>query len=154
MADVYADSSALVKRHIPELGSIWFQALADPVAGNVITTARISMAEVYSALIRRIRETTLDAADYAHIVADFDALWATQYTLVELTALIVERARGLLERHPLRAYDAVHLASALTANDALAAAGLPPLTFLSADYRLLGAAQIEGLATDNPNIYP
>lgn len=46
MADVYADSSALVKRHISEVGSSWFQALADPIAGNVITTARISMAEV------------------------------------------------------------------------------------------------------------
>ena len=42
MADVYADSSALVKRHIPEGGSIWFQALVDPVAGNVITTPRRS----------------------------------------------------------------------------------------------------------------
>jgi predicted nucleic acid-binding protein len=143
-----------VKRHIPEVGSRWFQALVDPVAGNVITTARVSMAEVYSALNRRIREATLDAADYAHIVADFDALCATQYTLVELTALIVERARRLLERHPLRAYDAVHLASALTANDALAAAGLPALTFLSADHRLLNAAQVEGIATDNPNAHP
>jgi predicted nucleic acid-binding protein len=154
MADVYADSSALVKRHIPEVGSSWFQALVDPIAGNVITTARISMAEVYSALNRRIREATLDAADYTHIVADFDALCATQYTLVELTALIVERARVLLERHPLRAYDAVQLASALTANDALAAAGLPALTFLSADHRLLNAAQMEGIATDNPNAHP
>jgi predicted nucleic acid-binding protein len=154
MADFYADSSALVKLHIPEVGSSWFQARAHPVAGNVITTARISMAEVYSALNRRIHEATLDAADYARIVADFDALCATQYTLVELTALIVERARRLLERHPLRAYDAVHLASALTANDALATAGLPALTFLSADHRLLKAAQVEGLATDNPNAHP
>jgi predicted nucleic acid-binding protein len=143
-----------VKRHIPEVGSRWFQALVDPVAGNVITTARISMTEVYSALNRRIREATLDAADYVHIVADFDALCATQYTLVELTALIVERARVLLERHPLRAYDAVHLASALTANDALAAAGFPALTFLSADHRVLNAAQVEGLTTDNPNAHP
>jgi uncharacterized protein len=154
MADVYADSSALVKRHIPEVGSIWFQGLADPVAGNVITTARISMVEVYSALNRRIREATLDVTDYAHIVADFDALCAAQYTLLELTALMVERARRLVEHHPLRAYDVVHLASALTANDALAAAGLPPLTFLSADDRLLNAAQMEGLATDNPNAHP
>jgi predicted nucleic acid-binding protein len=117
-------TAALVKCHVAEVGTSWFQALADPVAGNVITTARISMAEVYSALNRRIHEATLDVADYAHIVADFDALCAAQYTLVELTALIVERARRLLERHPLRAYDVVHLASALTANDALAAAGL------------------------------
>lgn len=88
MADYYADSSALVKRHIPEIGSAWFQALADRVAGNTITTARVSMAEVYSALNRRIREATLDTVDYARLVTDFNALCVTQYTLIELTAPI------------------------------------------------------------------
>ena len=154
MADYYADSSALVKRHIPEIGSTWFQALTDQVAGNAIITARVSMVEVYSALNRRIREATLDTVDYARLVTDFNALCVTQYTLAELTAPIVERARLLLEHHPLRAYDAVHLAAALIANDALITAGLPALTLLSADNRLLSAAQIEGLATDNPNIHP
>ena len=112
MADYYADSSALVKRHIPEIGSAWFQALADRVAGNIITTARMSMAEVYSALNRRIREATLDTVDYARLVTDFNALCVTQYTLVELTAPIVEPARLLLEHPSLRVYDAVHLAAA------------------------------------------
>lgn len=75
MADYYADSSALVKRHIPEIGSAWFQALAEQVTGNAITTARMSLAEVYSALNRRIREATLDAADYARIVTDFTEVY-------------------------------------------------------------------------------
>lgn len=39
MAHFYADSSALVKRHIAESGSAWFQALAAPPAGNAITTS-------------------------------------------------------------------------------------------------------------------
>lgn len=154
MAHCYVDSSAPVKRHLLETGSVWFQALAAPEAGNAIVTARISMAEVYSALNRRRREATLDTADYARIVADFHALCVTQYTLVELTALIVERARQLLEQHPLRAYDAVHLASALVVNEALMAADLSALTFVSADQRLITAAQTEGLATDNPNAHP
>ena len=154
MADYYADSSALVKRHIPEIGSAWFQALADRVADNTAITARVSMAEVYSALNRRIREATLDTGDYARLVTDFNALCVTQYTLVELTAPIVERARLLLEHYPLRAYDAVHLATALLVNDTLVAAGLPALTLLSADNRLLNAAQAERLTTDNPNAHP
>jgi hypothetical protein len=49
MADYYADSSALVKRHIPEIGSAWLQALADLDAGHTSITARVSMVEVYSA---------------------------------------------------------------------------------------------------------
>ena len=153
MADYYADSSALVKRHVFESGSGWFQILTDPGTGHAIITARLSMAEVYSALNRRRREATLPTADYARIVTDFDALCVTQYTLVELTAPIVERARRLVEQHPLRAYDAVHLASALAVNESLMTAGLLALTFVSADQRLLQAAQLEGLATDNPNTH-
>ncbi len=154
MADYYADSSALVKRHVQETGTAWFRGLSAPTTGNVIITARISMVEAYSALNRRQREAHLSATDYADIVADFTTICAAEYQLVELTASVVGQARSLLERHPLRAYDAVQLASALIAQDTLLSAGLPPLTFLAADDRLLAAAQAEGLLTDNPNVHP
>lgn len=154
MADFYADSSALVKRHIDETGSGWFQALLAPTAQNVIITANISIVEFYSALNRRIRESTLTLADYSQIATDFDALCGAQYTLLELTNSIIGRARQLLEQHPLRAYDGVQLASALIANSTLLTAGLPALTFLSADQHLLAAAQAEALAVDNPDAHP
>jgi len=153
MADYYADSSVLVKRHIHEAGTAWFRNLCDTAAGNVIVTARISMVEVYSALCRRQREARLSAVDYGHIATDFATTCTTEYQFVELTVPIVERARHLLERHPLRAYDAVQLASALTAQDALLSAGLLPLTFLTADDRLLAAARAEDLMADNPNVH-
>jgi len=60
----------------------------------------------------------------------------------------------LLERHPLRAYDAMHLASALLTQTELEANRLPPLIFLTADDRLLDVAQAEGMKTDNPNRHP
>ena len=154
MADYYADSSALVKRHVHEAGTAWFRALCDPTAGNVIVTARISMVEVYSALNRRQREARLASTDYADIVADFITVCATEYQLVELTVPVVERAKSLLERHPLRAYDAVQLASALLIQEVLQSADLPPLTFLAADDQLLTAAQTEGLTADNPSLHP
>lgn len=153
MADYYADSSVLVKRHVYETGTTWFRALADPMAGNAIVTARISMAEVYSALNRRRREAHLSTVDYAQIAADF-ATCTTEYEFVELTVAVVERARSLLERYPLRAYDAVQLASACVAQEALQLAGLSSLTFLAADDHLLAAAQTEGFATENPNAHP
>jgi predicted nucleic acid-binding protein len=154
MADYYADSSALVKRHVHETGTHWFRSLCDSTAGNLIITARISMVEVYSALNRRQREASLATTDYDDIAADFAAVCIAEYQFVELTSAAVERARRLLERHPLRAYDAVQLASALMVQDTLVSAGLPALTFLAADDRLLAAAQAEGLATDNLNAYP
>lgn len=48
MADYYADSSVLVKRHVNEIGSTWVRALVDPAAGNVMITSRVSIVEVYS----------------------------------------------------------------------------------------------------------
>ena len=62
-------------------------------------------------------------------------------------------AKGVIQRHPLRAYDAVQLASALILNSALIADKLSPLTFVSADNVLCEAAQAEGLPTENPNEY-
>ncbi len=151
----YADTSVLVKRHVAETGSAWVQGLTDPASGNAIMTARVSMVEVYSAFNRRVYEGTLDATDYTTVVNDFAALCTTEYQLIEFAPLIVDHARGVLERRrPLRAYDAIQLASALAANDALLAQRLAPLIFLAADQRLLGAARAEGLMVDNPNTHP
>jgi len=154
MAHFFGDSSVLVKRHVREVGTSWFQALTDPSSGNTIIIAEISIVEVYSALNRRVRETSLDHTGYARVISDFEALCVAEYQVIELTTPIIAHTRDLLERYPLRANDALQLVSALSANAALIAAGLPALTFLSADNRLLNAAQTEGLATDNPNIHP
>ena len=154
MAEYYADSSVLVKRHVPEAGTSWFRLLADPTSGNVIITARVSVVEVYSALNRRVREGTLDPKTYAALAADFDSVCTAEYRLLELDPTVAARACRLLEQHALRAYDAVQLATALIAKDLLVASGLQGLTFLSADARLLSAAHAEGLAVNDPNAHP
>jgi uncharacterized protein len=154
MADYYADSSVLIKRHVREAGTDWFRGLADPSSSQVITTARISEVEVYSALNRRAREAVLIPAQYAEIVADFASFCLTEYQFIELTPAVVARARHVLEHHALRAYDAVQLASALVVGDSLALAGLAAPIFTSSDERLLNAARQEGLLTANPNLYP
>lgn len=67
---------------------------------------------------------------------------------------VIDQANRLLEKYPLRAYDAVHLAAAVVSNHALLANGLAPLVFVSADDRLNRAASAEGLVVDNPNAHP
>jgi predicted nucleic acid-binding protein len=148
MTNYYADTSALIKRHVAETGSEQVALLA---ANHLLFTSRLSQIEVYSALNRRVREGRLSAIDYKSIVVDFDSLCDTEYQLVEINRGIVNRTRQLLEQHPLRAYDAVQLATALLTNEALLDSGIPPLTFLCADDRLLAAASGEGLSTANPN---
>jgi hypothetical protein len=66
----------------------------------------------------------------------------------------MRRSEDLLDAHPLRAYDAIQLASGIIANSVLIRNGLGPLIFLAADHRLLNIAAIEGLAVDNPNQHP
>ncbi len=74
-----------------------------------------------------------------------------EYSVIELSEPIIQRSEDLLLAYPLRAYDAVQLASALDNAARLTAAGLASPLFVSADRRLLAAAEAEGLATDDPN---
>lgn len=153
MALLYADSSALVKRHVAERGSPWVANLFTATQEHYIVTSRLSSIEVISALNRRVREGTLDAVSYRTLRDDFLALCRRSYRLIPITNTLLIHTRDLLERHPLRTYDALHLASALAANEQTIRAGLSALTFLAADGRLLNAAQAEGLATDNPETH-
>lgn len=79
---------------------------------------------------------------------------ATEYELIVINRSIIDRAVSLTQNHKLRAYDAVQLAAALTANDVLVAGNLSTLVFVAADNDLLSAARAEGLAADNPNLHP
>ena len=147
----YVDSSVLVKRHVREQGSIWVRDLLSLSSGNLIITARISLTEVYSALNRLVRENRLLLQEYTQVQQDCAAVFATEYQSIGLSLTIENRARVLLEAYPLRAYDAVQLASALVARDEFIAQGILPMHFLSADNRLLDAARGKGMSVDNPN---
>jgi len=147
----YLDTSALIKRYVAEIGSDWIRSLVDPVTGNLLLTSRLTVVEARSALARRRREASIDADDHEFIIGALADHALAQYHFVELEEAVVRLAGDLLDRHPLRAYDAVQLASALEMNSALVMSGLSGLVFLSADDRLLVAAQREGLKAVNPH---
>ena len=66
--------------------------------------------------------------------------------------ITIETACQLSGSYPLlRAYDAIHLATALLINCEIIRNNKPPLTFICADKRLLEIAQAENLRTENPN---
>jgi predicted nucleic acid-binding protein len=148
------DASAIVKRYVDEVGSGWVRAAVDASAGNVISIADVTRAEVVSAITRRGREGTLDAEVAAESLRTFEADSALQYRVAPTEYAIISRAVDLLLQHPLRAYDAIQLATVVHLNELLLRYGLPPLVFVSADDELLAAAGAEGLATENPNQHP
>lgn len=151
MTAYFLDSSALVKRYVAETGTAWIQALAVPSAHNTLLISRITWVEVLSALARRQREGSLPPASVTQAIQSFRYDLDTQYQVVEVDRDLAEAAGKLVRKHPLRAYDAVQLASALRIQIAFARARSASLTFLAADDRLLANAQAAGLTTDNPN---
>ena len=126
-----------------EAGSSEVQGLL--TRGAPVASATIAYAELYSGLTRRHREGGLSQLQYRLACRRFERDWMA-LVKVELGAEILSSARGLIQRHGLRAFDAIHLASAL----ALQAAANEPVTFVASDQRLLRAAAGERLATVNP----
>ena len=154
MASYFVDSSALVKRYVNETGSAWLSGLVAPAAGNDIYIARITTVEVISALMRRARGGTIAATDARAACLLFMNDLLHDYEIVNMTETLLNHAMTLAETHGLRGYDAVQLATALAANAALVAAGLPDLAFVAADGDLVAAARLEGLSADDPNLHP
>ena len=154
MTVCFLDSSALVKRYVAETGSAWITDLASTAAGNHLVIARAAWVEVLSALARRQREGSLESPEIQQTISAFRYDMDVRYQVAEMDRSLVELAGDLVMRHPLHAYDAIQLASALRLQTTLLQAHAPALIFLSADDRLLGVAQAEGLTTDNPNRHP
>ena len=155
MAETYfADSSGLVKRHVREIGSIWFSQIVDAQTGNTIIISRLSISEVFSAFNRRRRELSLSQTDYQKVAQDFEDYCQIQYQIIEITEEVTEKSRELLEKYPLRASDSIQLASAVLTNENLKQANFSELIFLASDQKLLDAASGENLQNDNPQNYP
>jgi len=157
MASYYFDSSALVKYYIPEVGTHWVKILVDDRAGdewrNAVATSSLSVAEVAAAFTKRHRMREISEGLKAALISRFLRDGRQRCTLLEADSTVIDTAVQLIQRHPLRAYDAVQLASALILNNALIADKLPSLTFVSADKALCKAARAEGLQSENPNEY-
>jgi predicted nucleic acid-binding protein len=135
----YLDTSALVKRFVEEAGSDRVDALV--AGGEPVATARVAYAEAHAAFARRWRERSIGERDFLRLRRDFDRDWRGWLRL-DVTEEILRRVRDLVRRHPLRGYDAVHLAAALE----LAGETAAPVVFVTADERLRAAAEAERLA--------
>lgn len=155
MALYHLDTSAQVKYYVAEPGSTWIINLIDArepdtrFATNSVFVAGVTIAEGSAALSvlhrrsvisRRRRDTVYDRflADLEDRLAVIDVLPDDFYS-----------AAALAQRYPLKAYDAVQLATALRYNRILALQQLS-ITFVTGDNALLTAARAEGLPTDNP----
>ncbi|SPF56522.1 putative Ribonuclease VapC [Candidatus Sulfopaludibacter sp. SbA4] len=147
MALYYLDTSALVKLYIRETGTERMLRLAHPEFNHRFAVLAISQVEFRSALRRRQRAGDIDQGTVAGLIQRFTQHLEATFLRQSLGEAILELACGLIDRHPLRAYDAVQLAGCLFLK-ANVPAEQP--TFVCADLQLLEAAEAEGLAILNP----
>ena len=147
----YFDTSALLKQYVAEIGSGWVNDLLATSPAPFVFTSQLTTVEGVCAFTRRLREGTLSSVAHSRLLAAFDYDMTYRYQLVDIMPATIETARQLAQKHPLRAYDAIQLATAWLVNQTLVGAEKAPLLFISADDRLNGIAQVEGLEVDNPN---
>src|SRR2546427_4451426 len=144
MPAYYFDTSALAKRYVVEVGSTWVQAIVTQQSGQTIYTSVLTQPEIVSALRRRVREGLLEAPEAERLAQQVLEHMTQSYALAAITPSVITQACMLLHRHPLRAYDALHVACALAVREAIAPRQLAELVFVAADVPLLAAAAAGG----------
>lgn len=145
---VFADSSAIVKLYVDEPGFEAVRAIRTIVVGQV---ARV---EVPAAFWRKHRRGELDAEDARVLTAAFEADYfgvpgeTDRFVVVRTTDDTLDDAARLCSRFPLRGFDAIQLASALSAR--ATDPGVGSMAVFDATLRTAAAA--EGLAIVPPTV--
>lgn len=137
---LYLDTSALVKRYFEEpysneVAEKWQEA-------DEIATSSVAYAEAIASFHRKSRAAALDPEILENISRNLRTDWQTLIRIQvtdELNAYIDKAPAA----HPLRGFDAIHLASAMILHERLKES----LLFICFDQRLIQAAKSEGMNT-------
>lgn len=138
----FFDTSALVKRYVEEPGSTMVRAA---LRSHSIVVARVTFAEAAAAVTRAARAGAISEEQRDSILARLPEDFA-RLQVVEIRPALVARVPALVTRHPLRAYDAIQLAAAITVRQT----GLA-VEIWCADGDLVGAAIAEGFRVITPS---
>lgn len=104
------DTSAVVKLLVQESGSDLSRSSAEDA--EAVITSQLTLVETRSALARMRGAGRITSVQHRATLSELAAFWSDT-GVVDVMEPIVERAASLAEQHALRAYDAMHLASAL-----------------------------------------
>jgi predicted nucleic acid-binding protein len=105
----YCDTSALAALALDEAGAARVRTALEPV--RRVACSEIGIVELRAAVARAVHAGRLSAAQADDAQGRWRAIWA-RVTPIAVTTALVQRASVLAESRALRAYGAVHLASA------------------------------------------
>lgn len=150
MTIYFADTSAIAKRYVDEPGSAWVRSWSPKAAGHIVIVSDLLVVEMHSLLARKYRENRISYQDLLLSRETVVAHTIREYIAVNIDQQLLIIASELVGKYVLRVLDAIQLASALRAVTTLG----EQMIFVTADRNLSLAAAVEGLAPDDPNLYP
>jgi uncharacterized protein len=134
----YFDTSALVKRYVRERGSARVVSL---LRRHDLLSSAITPVEVLSALCRKKREGDLSEENFSATLSRVQSD-RIRWELIEIGGTVLSRAEEIVqETVPVRALDAIHVASLMTFH----AASSIQIPFVTGDARQRNAATHLGL---------
>lgn len=147
MATYYLETSALVKLYVSEPGTDRMLRLARTWGRRKAAVLALSRVEFRAAIRRRERSGDIGGDSGQVLRRRFDNHWQEQFLIQPVTETVLADAVLLIDKHPLRAYDAMQLAGCMVCRGQT---GTDPVVFVSADRDLLAAAENEGVTVLDP----
>ncbi len=148
MTCYFIEATAFAKLFVREQGTEPLIRLMESVEDNRKLIAASTPLEVYAAIRRRERSGGIAAEDAA---AALESLRTEAARIVQepLNPAVLEAARQLLDRSPLRWPEALQLGAALTAREIFPGT---EIVFVSSSPALLEAAKAEGFRAADPAV--
>ena len=144
----YLDTSALVKRYVQEKGSEVLDELFDRLQDtDFLTISLLAVVELKSVFKRLVKGRILRETQMAVLLSEFSSDQAAISEVVEVDTRLLEEAALILDRHSLKAGDAIHFACILQLKGVAPAADVIVLT---SDGELSVACMAEGFEVLNP----
>ena len=142
MSAIYLETSVVLAWLLGEPGSDWVRDAIDQATH--VLTSRLTLVEAERGLVRAVHAGRVSEADAGRVRALLAGA-ARQWAVLALSESVCARAGERFPIEPVRATDALHLASALQAVRAEAG-----LRVLSLDDRVSRNAQALGIETVRP----
>ena len=139
----YLDTSSLVKLYVEEPES---EAVKGLVArSDAVSTSLVAYAEARAAFARKYWERAFTKSQFKKVKDSLNKDWS-HLLIITVSKEIALSAGDLAEKHNLRGFDAIHLASAITIKQELQSS----VVFSCADEKLQKASMQEGFDQPRP----
>jgi uncharacterized protein len=109
----YVETSALIKRYVPESGSRTLDEIIDGrLAADLFTTPHLTHVEVDADIARLLKGTAITARDATDMLATFESdLVGTRFIVMPVDNHLLNEASKVARQFALRALDAIHVAA-------------------------------------------